>query len=395
MENTNEKQEFEFSLVSFLKIFKGKLMMLLAIGLASVIVGGSVGVFASVLGKKTYGNLLAFYFPTPEQTGYSAIIPLLESDLFTEKILIGTKEVEGVKIPDLPYSDEEQAEIVKYESDKLSATKDIKEKKKLLKTLPSEIENAKAQFEAAKSTYTPFKEEYERLWAVYNETLATDAQNKITDLEKDPQYTNAKAAYLKAQEDYNNKVVEQAKATEELVIAENSLLEATEKSNEIINKLQNEWRNQPENKKLMEKFHENVTYSFTKDGSPLPLDTQTKDDTSGKFVYIDIRIPEDIALADEIITNINAEIGGFVISNTTPVEKNDQIECKAVSTGGAKDVNKGSLVKNALIYALIIFAIAEFITCVVVICAYFKRNFFSSNEKKTVEVTNNNNENNG
>lgn len=377
MEKNTEKQEFEFSLVSFLRIFKGKLKMLIAIGLVSAIIGGTAGVLVSLLGKKTYGNLLAFYFPTPEQTGYSAIISLLESDLFTEKILIGTKEVDGVKIPDLPYSDKEQTEIVKYESDKLSAAKDIKEKKKLLKTLPSEIENAKAQFEAAKSTYTPFKEDYERLWAVYNETLATDAQNKITNLENNPEYKEAKAAYLKAQEDYNNKVVAQAKATEELVIAENSLVEATEKSNEIINKLQEQWRKQPENKRLIEKFHENVTYSFTKDGSPLPMDTQSKDDTSGKFVYIDVRIPEDIALADEIITNINAEIGEFVISNTTPVEKNDQIECKAVSTGGAKDVNKDSLIKNTAIYAIIAFFAVEVIVGLFIICAYLKKVLFA------------------
>ena len=94
MENTNEKQEFEFSLFSFLKIFKGKLKMLIAIGLISAMLGGTVGALSVVLGKKEYGNLLTFQFPTPEQSGYSTVIPLLESDLFTEKILIGTKQVD-------------------------------------------------------------------------------------------------------------------------------------------------------------------------------------------------------------------------------------------------------------------------------------------------------------
>ena len=62
MEKNTEKQEFEFSLVSFLRIFKGKLKMLIAIGLVSAIIGGTAGVLVSLLGKKTYGNLLAFYF---------------------------------------------------------------------------------------------------------------------------------------------------------------------------------------------------------------------------------------------------------------------------------------------------------------------------------------------
>ena len=383
MENTTEKQEFEFSLISFLKIFKGKVKMLVAIGLVCAIIGGAVGVLVSTLGKKTYGNLLAFYFPTPEQTGYSAIIPLLESDLFIEKILIGTKEVDGVKIPDLDYSAEQQAELVEYETKKLQATNEIKELKKLLKTLPSEIENAKARFEAAESTYTPFKEDYEKLWAVYNETLAADAQNKITELSNNPDYKAAKEEFTNSQNAYSNKKIQQAEATKKLVLAENVLVDMTEKSNEIVNKLRAEWRKAPENKKLIENFHKNVTYSFTKDGSPLQLDSQAKEDTSGKFVYINVAVPENINLANEIISNISAEIGEFVIANTTPVEKNDQIECKAVSTGEARDVNQNSLIKNALVYALIFLLAAEVITGLVIIAAYFKKNFFSVNEKET------------
>ena len=43
MENNTEKKEFEFSLVSFLEIFKGKLKMLVAIGLVAAILGGAIG----------------------------------------------------------------------------------------------------------------------------------------------------------------------------------------------------------------------------------------------------------------------------------------------------------------------------------------------------------------
>ena len=69
MENTNEKQEFEFSLLSFLKIFKGKMKILVAIALIAAMLGGTIGALSSVLGEKEYGNLLTFQFPTPEQSG--------------------------------------------------------------------------------------------------------------------------------------------------------------------------------------------------------------------------------------------------------------------------------------------------------------------------------------
>ena len=390
MENTTEKQEFEFSLISFLKIFKGKLKMLVAIGLIAALLGGTIGALTVTVGKKTYGNLLAFYFPTPEQTGYSTVIPLLESDLFTENILIGTKEVEvtdaegksiQVKIPDLPYTSDEENEVAKYEAEKIKLAEDIKNYKNALNSLPLEIENLKSQLEAATGAYNPLKEELTELWTVYSDKLSTDALAKINTLESSEEYVTAKNNFLNAQKAHGEKVIEHATASENLFKAEQARDEAVEKSNEIINVLRAEWRKDPANKELVEDFQEYVTYSFTKDGSPLQINNQLKEDTSGKVLYIDVRIPENIALADKVISNILNDIADFVISNTTPVEKNDQIECMRISSGEAKDVNEDSLIKTILIYALIFFAAIEFITCLGIVCSYLKRTFFPAPEK--------------
>ena len=390
MENTTEKQEFEFSLISFLKIFKGKLKMLVAIGLIAALLGGTIGALTVTIGKKTYGNLLAFYFPTPEQTGYSTVIPLLESDLFTENILIGTKEVEvtdaegksiQVKIPDLPYTSDEEKEVAKYEAEKIKLAEDIKNYKNALTSLPLEIENLKSQLEAATGAYTPLKEELTELWTVYSDKLSTDALAKINTLESSEEYVTAKNNFLNAQRAHGEKVIEHATASENLFKAEQARDEAVEKSNDIINVLRAEWRKDPVNKELVEDFQEYVTYSFTKDGSPLQINNQLKEDTSGKVLYIDVRIPENIALADKVIGNILNDIADFVISNTTPVEKNAQIECMRISSGEAKDVNEDSLIKTILIYALIFFAAIEFITCLGIVCSYLKRTFFPAPEK--------------
>ena len=390
MENTTEKQEFEFSLISFLKIFKGKLKMLVAIGLIAALLGGTIGALTVTVGKKTYGNLLAFYFPTPEQTGYSTVIPLLESDLFTENILIGTKEVEvtdaegksiQVKIPDLPYTSDEENEVAKYEAEKIKLAEDIKNYKNALNSLPLEIENLKSQLEAATGAYTPLKEELTELWTVYSDKLSTDALAKINTLESSEEYVTAKNNFLNAQKAHGEKVIEHATASENLFKAEQARDEAVEKSNEIIDVLRTEWRKDPVNKELVEDFQEYVTYSFTKDGSPLQINNQLKEDTSGKVLYIDVRIPENIALADKVISNILNDIADFVISNTTPVEKNDQIECMRISSGEAKDINEDSLIKTILIYAFIFFAAIEFITCLGIVCSYLKRTFFPAPEK--------------
>ncbi len=389
MEKTTEKQEFEFSFISFLKIFKGKLKMLVALGLIAAILGGVVGALTVTVGKKTYGNLLAFYFPTQEQTGYSNVIPLLESDLFTENILIGNKDVDvtdaegktvSVSIPDLPYTAEEEAEIAKYAAEKIKLAEDIKSYKNQLNSLPLEIENLKSQLEAATGAYTPLKEELTELWTVYSDVLSADALAKINALESSEKYVTAKDNFLNTQKAHGEKVIEQATASENLFKAERAYKEAVEKSDAIIESLRAEWRKDPANKELIEDFSDYVTYSFTKDGSPLQINNQLKEDTSGKVLYIDVRIPEDIALANKVINNILDNVADFVISNTTPVEKNDQIECMRISSGEAKDVKEDSLIKTALIFAIIFFAAIELITCSVIFCSYLKRTFFPSTE---------------
>lgn len=390
MENT-EKKEFEFSLVSFLEIFKGKLKMLVAIGLIVAIVGGAIGALIFTVGKKTYGNLLAFYFPTPEQTGYSTVIPLLESDLFTENILIGTKTVEfkdadgnttEVKLPDLPYSAEDEAKLAQYEFEKLSASKQIKTIKDELKELPFELNLLKSTLDKKKNDFTPIEKEYDRLWKVYSDDLVPDAKQELEKIQDD--YDKAKAELEIAQKSYDDCFASQKSKEKELFLAEKALSEANEKSDGILNTLYAEWRKAPENKELVELFHESVTYSFTKDGSPLEITNTTKEDTSGKFLYIDIRIPENKALADKIINNILNEIAEFVISNTTPVEKNDQVECMRISSGEAKDVNNSSLIKSIILYAIIAFAAVEIIVCLVIFCAHLKKTFFSDTNVKAL-----------
>lgn len=406
MENTNEKQEFEFSLFSFLKIFKGKLKMLIAIGLISAMLGGTVGALSVVLGKKEYGNLLTFQFPTPEQSGYSTVIPLLESDLFTEKILIGTKQVDftdangittTLTIPDLPYNADQEKAVAEYEHTKVEATKKIKLLKEELKEIPFELNFLKTNLEAKTSIFAPIEKEYETIWKMYSDTLYEDAKKKLEAIQGP--YDTAKSEYEAAQNAYNDCFKNQKQKEAELFHAENDLNEATEKSNEILDALRAEWRKDKKNKALVDTFHEGVKYSFTKDGSPLPVNNTGKEDTSGKFIYIDVRIPKDEALASKIINNIVTEIAPFVISNTTPVEKNDAIKCVPLSTGTAKDINEDSLIKNIIIFAVIFFAAFELLTCGIIIVSHIRKALYANDETasdklaKEAESTEEKNEN--
>lgn len=392
MENT-EKKEFEFSLVWFLETFRGKFKIIVIVGIIASLLGGTLGVLSVTAGDKVYGNTLAFQFPTPEQTGYSNVIQLLESDLFAENILIGTKSVEKkhndktvtIKIPDLKYGEGQQDEVEALELTKLEQAEKIKALKDELKEIPYELNLLKSELDEKKNEHSTIIDNYNRLYDIYSDKLVEDAgvSEQIKALQGD--YDKAMAEINKIQQQYDdaNKLLKEKE--KELFEAEKALAEATEKSEEIIGALRATWISDPKNRELVEIFRESVTYSFTKDGSALPAASAGKEDTSGKFLYINVEIPNDQKLADTIISNILSEIDGFVISNTTPLEKNDEIKCIRLSSGEAKNINNESLISSVIKFALIAVIAAEGLAFATIIIAQLKRTFFPDSDKNEIK----------
>ena len=390
MENNVEKQGFEFSIVSFLKIFKGKVKMLVALGLIAGILGGVLGALLAT--KKVYGNTLTFYLPTPEKSGYSTAITLLESDRFTENVLIGTRPVEytdaegnktEIDIPDLQYSEEDEKKIIEYYYTKQSAMDKMSKLKKDLKKLPTEINLLSATLEEKRSAYTLLHEEYKRLWGVYETELAKEAKEAITALQ--PAYDKAMSEYDEAQKEYTAATTLQANKKNELSRAENAISEADEESEKILAPYLEVWRNQPENKAKLSAYHAGVKFSFSAAGLESEKPEEIKAGTNYNFIYVGISIPKDEALANDIINNILIQIDSYLIPNMTATDENDLIECKHLSYGSAKDVSNIGLVSNAVKYAIIVFAAVELLACVCILISFAKKTFFR--EEKVEETT--------
>ena len=397
MENNTEKQEFEFSLVSFFKIFKGKFKMLVAIGLISAILGGVVGALIATTGNRIYGNTLSFHLPTEEKSEYSAVIPLLESDLFAEDILIGTKTVEiitsdtesiKVKIPDLPFSKDDQEALSKLEAEKLKSSEKITDYKAILKKLPLEITNLKSKLDAANSAYSPLKDEYNRLWTVYSEGLSLDAKEKLSVLENSAEYKNAKSNFTAAQSAYDNKIIEQTDLEASLFAEEKAFNIATTAAEAIISPLREQWAQNKTNKKSISNFQKNVTFSFSTDEEVKPEEISTD------FLYVNITVPKDIKEAENLISAISENLPQFIVKNTAPAEKYDEIKCVRISSSEVKDLNDTSLIKNTATYAIIFFIVFEALTCIVIIGAYLKKNWLPTvMADESIENTENSEEN--
>ena len=376
MENNNDKQEMEFSLISFLKIFKGKLKMLVAIGVISAILGGTIGALIATTGNKSYGTTLSFQLPTAEKNEYATIITLLEADQFAESILIGTKTVkvtdaEGVvtevEIPNLQFTKEDEKKIAKYELEKIKTRKTIEAYYNRVKELPLEINKLKSQLDATFNVYSPLRDEYNRLWAVYSDGLSEDAKEKLNVLENSDKYITAKKDYEAAQAAYDAKLIEQANLNVAIFDEEKSLELAKEAAEIIIEPLREEWIQRSENKSEIKSFRKNVKFSFAKDEND-----EKSDKIKSKFIHVSITIPKDEAKAEKIVKAISTILPEFVIQNTIPAEEYNQIKCVRISSTVVNDLNDTSLIKSTITYALILFIALEALTCVVIIGAHLK-----------------------
>ena len=390
MEQNNTKPIIDLSFYSILKMFKGKLKFLVVLGIIAALLGGSIGAVTVTMGQKIYGTTLAYYLPTAEQSGYSNILPLLESDLFTEKVLIGYEvypytaddgQTINVNIPKLPYSSEEQKkEIAIYEYTKAQNNQKIKELKDELKEIPFKLNILKANLDETTTAYESLAELLSIYTGTASDTLAPMMQERIALIETE--LNAALIAKTTAENEYNTCLNRQHKADEELFKLENELLKVNETSDKLLYDLRLEWKASDQNKKLMEIVHSNIVYSFNKDGSPVLEVTQTQEIQTSRFLYILVSIPENETLANEIIHNITKELPEFIVSNSTPTEKNDKIECINVTSGEAKNLNRDKLLTNVLKFALIAFLAIEVLAVIAIISSNIKRTLFPKEPKE-------------
>ena len=83
--NNNAHGSSQITFAEVIGMFRGKLKMILLITLVIAIVGGALGAFFT-LSTKTYESTIKFYLTT--QDGSQALLPLLSSDSFAEKLIL-------------------------------------------------------------------------------------------------------------------------------------------------------------------------------------------------------------------------------------------------------------------------------------------------------------------
>lgn len=380
MKNT-ENKEFEFSFSAIFKIFKGKLKSIILVGLVAAILGAGIGASLILLTKKAYGNLLVFYLPTAEQNEYVTILPLLESDLFLEKILISSSdetytdengESTTVRVPDLPFTKDDKELYKKYTAQKIQAQKRLNELKTYFKDSPYEMTMLKEELSRKTSDYTAAASLLNTYMSVQHLDILEEAELEISGLED--KLEDATEAKKEAEIAYNAKVNEYHINEKEYHEAEIAITEADEQLEALTAPLYEKWKQDDENSKEINLAKEGIQFSFSrKELYPEEYEINNKKEIlSSKFLYVKIEIEKDKELASKIVENVAKEMNDFVISNSIPTEKNDIIKSSCISVPTSHTIYKTDLIPSIIKYAVVVALIAEALYICKIVFPIFK-----------------------
>lgn len=367
MKNT-ENKEFEFSFSAIFKIFKGKLKSIILVGLVAAILGAGIGTFLTLLIKRAYGNLLIFYLPTAEQNEYVTILPLLESDLFLEKILISSSDETytdengkstTVRVPELPFTKDDKELYKKYTAQKLQAQKKLNELKTYFKDSPYEMTMLKEELSRKTSDYTAAASLLNTYMSVQDPTISEGASPKIPELEA--KLKEATEAKDEAEIVYNAKVNEYHTNEKEYHEAEIAITEADEQLDALTAPLYEKWKQDDETSKEIDLAKEGIQYSFSrKELYPEEYkENNKKEFLSSKFLYVKIELEKDEELAAKIVENISKEMNDFIIFSSIPTEKYDIIKSSCISVPTSHTIYKTDLIPSIIKYAVVVTLIAE------------------------------------
>ncbi len=396
MENT-KNQDVEFSFATIFKIFKGKFKLIIAVALLAAILGGSLGALLSLNEEKDYGNTLTFYLPTSEKSNYASVIPLLESELFLEKILIDTKtekyEGEQIRVPNLPFSTEDKEQYKKLSLEIMKAQKSIADLKKYFVDAPYQLTRLKDELTRKSSDYATAANVFQTYTGLQDATLTGDIpdyKEKVAKYQK--ALEDAALARTQAETEYNACFDEYQDNEKSLHDAELILEDSSEALDELIAPYYEEWKMDTNNEDMLTVAKKGIRFALSKEELfPDEYKDTSKEEYENipkNFLYVNVEISADNTLANKIIKNICTELGDFVILNSTPAEDNDTIKATCLSVPTVNESETAPIGSEITKYAIIGVVLAEILLVLAILFIYYKKKFIDE-ESVAKEVDSN------
>ena len=353
----NVQNNNELDLLDLLKMLFSKMKLIICVALIAAIVGGVLGAAITLLGKRNFGTQVEFYI-TPSSPD-SHVLHLLSSERFAEKLLLDENG-----LPENASGEDYEAALeAKLAYD--AANEALAEAKKASKEAPRELAVAQKTYEEKQKAY----EDAYNLLAVYKgagDEVATQPGHR----EKLEQYENAVAGAKTEKENAekayyaaSQKVLE---INHSLEAAKEDATKAKKLSDELSEKVLNEWREQEGNKEKISLINESITYNYIDvEGS---ASAGSDAGQNRQFLVAEISVQKDEELAKTLLANMREKLPAYVEENSNDTDSDEETECILISTAAeVENLAKNSLVKEIIKFALIATVAALAITCILVL----------------------------
>lgn len=348
------------TLADILRMFKGKIVLLVCLTLVAAILGGAVAVLTAVL-YGDYGTSVEFYV-SPVDDSHS-LLPILQSEAFAEKLLL---EENGLPEKSICNPADYDAALAAINATK--AAREAKyQAKKALDRIPYDLAPIQNHYDHLQSVYHEAFSQLELYKSANSDFIADDEnhQQKIKEYEIElKRATEAKENYYS--ETYAPMIAAKYKAEVAYKEATDALDEARRSEEKLVEKVLSAWRSSDAVQKNLKSIYDGVSFAYAtrevKSGS------STSQVENYNFIKVTVFVPNDEEFAAELLGNIKAITPAFVENNIEKLTGEVEVECTLMSTfSDVDDLNGGGMIKNAVTYALVA-AVAVFaLTCIIII----------------------------
>ena len=355
----NVQNNNELDLVDLLRILGAKIKLIVCIALIAAMVGGALGAVITLFGKKNFGTQVEFYI-TPSSD--SQVLHLLASERFAEKLLLDENGLpEGA-------SGEDYDAALAAKKAYNEALENLDEAKKASKEAPRDLAIAQKAYEEKQKAY----EDVYNLLAVYkaaNDVEASKDDHKEKLAFYEDKVEAAKAEKDKAENEYYAASQKALDANHRLESAKEDASASKKLADEISESILEEWRAQGNNRDLISKINESITYSYLDVATTSPNNTESK--ITNQFLVAEISVANDEELAKALLDRMCEILPGYVeenvVTTTTTTEVEQETDCVLISTAATiENLAKSSLVVDVIKFALIAMVGALAVTCILV-----------------------------
>ena len=376
-QNTQPKSTDQITVVDVIKMFRGKLRLLICLALVGAIIGGALGVATSAM-SASYGATVNFYLTT--QDGTKALLPLLQSESFAEKLLLDENG--------LPPKADCNAEDYEAALAAVKAHNDAREEKRELSRqlalFPYELAIVEEKFNALSTEYT-------RVFNLLTTYKSAATEGTVTDKNHAEQVAKYEALLAKVETErneyketvYDVKMEEKLELEQKVAVAKRAVNDTRCAEEEALEKVLVSWREDPSVRNMVALIQKSVSFEYAKVIDDIT--TNTAENQNAAFLVINVDVPESEEDAEYIIDRLKAHTPAYVEKNIERLTGANEPQCTLISTFvETQRTDEDSLVTSAVIYGVIgAVVLVAFESIVIIVKGVLPEEVFAEKEKKT------------